>query len=977
MPITKFINGRGYTNTSNITWTSIEQFDIVFSTSDFVLNGKVVKRLLKKGFPPSTQVETYDENGEFIQTINSITSTIHFILSTYSGDESLSMFSVLNTITPTITIGGSDNTPYQTQTPSNYGEPLEIIFVADEGYTMNGANVDITMNGVDVKEPYYDATVKERVVSGGTVIGTRLFIDSVSGNVNIIVRANLIDDVTIHFHLSDLEPKSDITTTIDDEITFTIESTPTNPKSVKNDYRIMMDGNDITPRCIIEWEHEYLEEGLQQRMNVTIPSNIIYADVDVYAVAENNPIVTYHVTGCEPTTNEFVFHQSTLRMGFDVENGFSKFGQQVKVVIDNVIMEHEISRSTSAKFNVVVRDLNLLDDVDVYVDALEKKTLIVGETTTNYAFISRLKATADVSNNQIIVELFGAINEHVRTETYYISHQFVEHDVFIGLANKPNTKRPVYSADIEYNNLGLHGKDLSLYAIIKNYVQPTTFEIQLFKSSAEPNVVDKTSSMEYVDTLNGVLRSGTTIVNPTISVEIANVPSFNYVYIPIFNRYYFVTDVVSIVNGLWGIGLRCDVLMSFSDKILRQTALIGRNEFEYNPDIVDNQRLIEKEMDYEIVDISDSTNKFSPIDETKFLNNFVLTVISLKDNPINRPFVSTTNNKITNPCVPKMTYENAYNRKWILYSEIDVFGLNYLMNNVPSSMKAFFNDPKQYFLSLKVYPFDVTKWFHHVDYSQLIQFGDITDEHASGKPVRYAKSLQMGHYTFTRKFNDFMDFMPYTSASLYLPYIGFVDVPWNEIVGKEIKIMYSIDFDNGRCVAHINTVEGEQSHTIAIHEGDIGIDVPIGSNNAHERMTQRIMNTLNVSSGMIQTTIGVASKGIGTAGGVSRGISTLSSALISEMSSEQIHVQRNQKLSGNMVSAYSPQSLYLIITRPKPIPIDENYNRMKGRPLGEYKTLSLMEGFTIVDDIHLEGFDTATDNEIREIERLLKTGVHF
>lgn len=111
-----------------------------------------------------------------------------------------------------------------------------------------------------------------------------------------------------------------------------------------------------------------------------------------------------------------------------------------------------------------------------------------------------------------------------------------------------------------------------------------SFPIVLYTNNSAANVVDK--NISEVVTLTGVLRNGSSITDPVISVEISG-DSFptngvNYLYIALFGRYYYVTNIISVNNTLWEIHCHVDVLMSFKDGIRNQTAIVARQEIEYN-----------------------------------------------------------------------------------------------------------------------------------------------------------------------------------------------------------------------------------------------------------------------------------------------------------------------------------------------------------------------------------------------------------
>lgn len=104
--------------------------------------------------------------------------------------------------------------------------------------------------------------------------------------------------------------------------------------------------------------------------------------------------------------------------------------------------------------------------------------------------------------------------------------------------------------------------------------------IILYKNNSERNCVTKILTNSR--TLNGTLRQETSIKTPIITIAgDENTPFFNYAYIEDFARYYFITDIKSIRNGIWEISFLCDVLMSFKNDILNSYAVIDQTK-EYD-----------------------------------------------------------------------------------------------------------------------------------------------------------------------------------------------------------------------------------------------------------------------------------------------------------------------------------------------------------------------------------------------------------
>lgn len=111
-----------------------------------------------------------------------------------------------------------------------------------------------------------------------------------------------------------------------------------------------------------------------------------------------------------------------------------------------------------------------------------------------------------------------------------------------------------------------------------------SFQISLQKNTSPPNFVTK--SITDVAYATGVLREGTSIIDPTFLIEtelssdmISNV---NYLYCAEFGRYYYVTNIIAETGKLWSVHCHVDVLMSYASQIKAQTAVVARQTNQYN-----------------------------------------------------------------------------------------------------------------------------------------------------------------------------------------------------------------------------------------------------------------------------------------------------------------------------------------------------------------------------------------------------------
>lgn len=108
------------------------------------------------------------------------------------------------------------------------------------------------------------------------------------------------------------------------------------------------------------------------------------------------------------------------------------------------------------------------------------------------------------------------------------------------------------------------------------------FNIILQKNNSEKNRVNK--DIKNIKTISGTLKKETSVVNPTFIVEIPleSVVNCNYVTIPSFNRSYYVTDITSVNSNLVQLACHVDVLQSYKDEIKKNTAIIKKQENEWN-----------------------------------------------------------------------------------------------------------------------------------------------------------------------------------------------------------------------------------------------------------------------------------------------------------------------------------------------------------------------------------------------------------
>lgn len=101
--------------------------------------------------------------------------------------------------------------------------------------------------------------------------------------------------------------------------------------------------------------------------------------------------------------------------------------------------------------------------------------------------------------------------------------------------------------------------------------------IYLYKNRSEKEKLEKTLASELE--MSGYLRDESSVIEPVFRIESgADLSRYNYVEIPAFHRYYYITDIIVIRTGLWELHFAVDVLMSFRSDIYALDVILSDSE---------------------------------------------------------------------------------------------------------------------------------------------------------------------------------------------------------------------------------------------------------------------------------------------------------------------------------------------------------------------------------------------------------------
>lgn len=148
-----------------------------------------------------------------------------------------------------------------------------------------------------------------------------------------------------------------------------------------------------------------------------------------------------------------------------------------------------------------------------------------------------------------------------------------------------------------------------------------------YSSSAEKNRLDKTTYLSNATEVDILLKENCGMLTPTLIIT-TNILNKNYVYIPLFERYYFITNITRLDNKRVEMACKCDVLMSFKEDIANLKVIATRSSNKYNQYLIDKAIAIESDYFPIVRRISKGLFQSNTLTDDNY--TFALTVINKK-----------------------------------------------------------------------------------------------------------------------------------------------------------------------------------------------------------------------------------------------------------------------------------------------------------------------------------------------------------
>ena len=275
-----------------------------------------------------------------------------------------------------------------------------------------------------------------------------------------------------------------------------------------------------------------------------------------------------------------------------------------------------------------------------------------------------------------------------------------------------------------------------------------------------------------------------------------------------------------------------------------------------------------------------------------------------------------------------------------------------------NTFKKLYADPMQCLISLGITPCVPAS-----SGATNIMFGNVdSGVNATELSTQFAQ-VDCGSIDIDKYVGSFLDYSPYVKINLFLPYIGFVHLGTDDIMGGSINVTYNCDCLSGECIAFVSH---SSRGVLYSYHGNCRADLPITSQN----YANSLKNYYEQLSGIIPATINGASGG--PMGAIAGFAGSALSAAENIMLNNKPDFQRSGSCSGSagMIGVQTP---FVIIERPR-FSVPNKIQKYVGQTSNITMYLGDCKGFTACDYVHLDGIN-ATTEEIAEIESLLFKGV--
>ena len=443
-------------------------------------------------------------------------------------------------------------------------------------------------------------------------------------------------------------------------------------------------------------------------------------------------------------------------------------------------------------------------------------------------------------------------------------------------------------------------------------------------------------------TLDVNLKSGTSLLSPTFLLSLSTRPDFTYVEYE--NRYYFITDIVSIRNNLWEIVCTVDALASQKTTIGSSPALIlyadgGRN------DIID-QRIP--------LDASVSIHGSAAA-----INGWSINNITYGSIMISVTGVGSFGTYMLDDNSDLFSMMEGTSDWWDQVANI---------NSVEDALKQFFYGGSSGDCLKNAIALPITLTYSAPDPylgpSEQLNLGPYPAEDSGGNPIMVHRVNNPIMKTSTSisipwQVSDWRRHKPYTEVQLYLPFIGAINLDADELINvTSLDVDYSLNIASGDLAVSVST--DSPVKCIYTASTNVAMALPFGASNIP------ITKQMSAAATAIATAVGTMAALV--SGGAS-GAATIAAGAGSGLAAgAAASLGSGSQSGGGGLSGGASQGLFdkiMCVTITKAL-TDSQSNLMgvMGKPVMKKATIGSYSGYVQTDGFTIDGSMTDTERDI-------------
>lgn len=361
---------------------------------------------------------------------------------------------------------------------------------------------------------------------------------------------------------------------------------------------------------------------------------------------------------------------------------------------------------------------------------------------------------------------------------------------------------------------------------------------------------------------------------------------------------------------------------------------------------------------------------------------------------------------------------------------------NYLWTNLSDfieNLNKLFVNPTDYLIALNIFPCNPD-----VGERMPIRIGSFTASITMPPVLSQWYELNCGVVSVNEYWGSALDYAPNTKISLFLPFIGSVILNTDEVMGRNVGVIYRIDLLSGQCVAMV-TVSSLVDQTVSVlyqFTGECAVSVPLTGADWSRIYSAAIGAIGTAITGVVAAGAAGAAAGGATAAlagaqaadaaanagmayslinDTSKGVKGVVAMREQMLQASQMALNAGQQAAaqpakvargirasriantvnnvvGNVMGAKATvnhagtisgsagmlgvKTPYLLIEYPNQS-LADNYKHFVGYPSNMYAKLGDLSGYTEVEQVIGVGLVNQTDSEMAELLEALKGGVYL